>query len=138
MQKRPLSLILLVILFLLQYPLWFGKGGWFRVWVLERGLESQRATNHDLQVRNQQLEGEVNSLKEGMDAVEERARYDLGMVKPNEIYVQVVKPQIGPRAAPATGLLPPAPEAHTNKPAPPDLPDTPEPLQTESTPTVTD
>jgi cell division protein FtsB len=93
MRKRTITLLLLVLLGLLQYPLWFGKGGLFRAWELERSLAAQRQTNRELHLRNQQLEGEVKNLREGVDAIEERARYELGMTKADEIYVQVVKPK---------------------------------------------
>ncbi len=104
MQKRTLTLILLLLLLLLQYPLWFGKGGWFRVWELEHTLSAQQRVNRELQLRNQQLEGEVKSLQDGVEAVEERARYELGMTKGDEVYVQIVKPT-QPQQAP----LAPAP-----------------------------
>ncbi len=86
---RWITLILLAIVALLQYPLWFGKGGWFRVWEVEAQLAEQREANRGNEARNEALDAEVRDLKSGNEAVEERARYDLGLVKPGEIYVQV-------------------------------------------------
>ena len=81
--------ILLVLIALLQYPLWFGKGGWLRVWVYEDLLRSQRDVNQALEKRNAGLDAEVRDLKSGYEAIEERARYELGLVKPAEVFVQV-------------------------------------------------
>ena len=89
---RRLGIALAILLALIQYPLWFGKGGWSRVWMLDRQLEAQKANNAKLEARNAALDAEVRDLKEGLDAVEERARYELGLVKPNEVFVQVVTP----------------------------------------------
>ena len=74
----------------LQYPLWFGKGGWMRVRELERSLEQQHETNTRLKARNDALDAEVRDLKEGNEAIEERARIELGMIKRDEIFYQVV------------------------------------------------
>ena len=83
------TLLLLVLIVLLQYPLWLGKGGWVRVWESERQIESQRAVNQKLEQRNAALDAEVRDLKSGFEALEERARYELGMIKEGEIFVQV-------------------------------------------------
>lgn len=83
------AVILLVLIALLQYPLWFGKGGWLRVWEYEDQLQAQREVNQGLERRNAGLDAEVRDLKSGYDAIEERARYELGLVKPGEIFVQV-------------------------------------------------
>ncbi|MCL4747102.1 MAG: cell division protein FtsB [Burkholderiaceae bacterium] len=80
---------LAVLLALIQYPLWLGKGGWLRVWELDRQVSAQLASNARLSERNAALEGEVRDLAAGSLAVEERARYDLGMVRPDEIFVQI-------------------------------------------------
>jgi cell division protein FtsB len=82
-------LALVALLALLQYPLWFGKGGWLRVWEVERQLGAQRDINETLEQRNAVVDAEVRDLKTGTDAIEERARYELGLVKPDEIFVQV-------------------------------------------------
>jgi cell division protein FtsB len=87
---RVLGGILAALIVLIQYPLWLGKGGWLRVWEVDRQLEAQRGRNGQLQVRNQSLEAEVLDLKQGVDALEERARYELGMIKSNEVFFQIV------------------------------------------------
>lgn len=74
----------------LQYPLWIGKGSWKRVHDLDRQLVEQRATNARLKARNDALDAEVRDLKEGSEAVEERARLDLGMIRADEVFYQVV------------------------------------------------
>jgi cell division protein FtsB len=81
--------ILIALIALLQYPLWFGKGGWLRVWDYDRQLEAQREVNKKLEQRNAGLDAEVRDLKSGSEAIEERARYELGLIKPGEIFVQV-------------------------------------------------
>ncbi|WIM06287.1 MAG: cell division protein FtsB [Candidatus Nitricoxidivorans perseverans] len=83
------TLVLVVLIALLQYPLWLGKGGWLRVWEMNRQLEAQREVNHKLESRNAGLDAEVRDLKTGMEAIEERARYELGLVKEGEVFVQV-------------------------------------------------
>lgn len=82
-------LILIALVVLLQYPLWLGKGGWLRVWEVHEQLQSQRAQNLRLEQRNASLAAEVNDLKAGNEAIEERARFELGLTKPGEIYVQI-------------------------------------------------
>lgn len=82
-------LILLALVVLLQYPLWLGKGGWLRVWDVDRQLQAQRDENLRLEQRNASLAAEVNDLKSGNEAIEERARFELGLTKPGEIFVQV-------------------------------------------------
>jgi cell division protein FtsB len=81
--------ILLGLIVLLQYPLWFGKGGWLLVWDYDRQLANQREINQGLEQRNAGLDAEVRDLKSGSEAIEERARHELGMIKSNEIFVQV-------------------------------------------------
>jgi cell division protein FtsB len=89
---RVLSYVLAGLLLLLQYPLWLGKGGWLRVWDLDRQVAAQKDRNDALQARNGGLEAEVADLKQGLDAVEERARYELGLVRPDEVFFQIVPP----------------------------------------------
>jgi cell division protein FtsB len=95
---RLLAIALTGLILLIQYPLWLGKGGLLRVWEMERLIESQRATNGGLQVRNAALDAEVRDLKQGLEAVEERARNELGMIRRDEIFFQVLE---GAAAAPA-------------------------------------
>ena len=90
---KVLAAILGALVLLIQYPLWLGKGGWLRVWEVERQLAEDRAHNRQLQLRNAALAAEVRDLKEGLEAVEERARYEQGMVKKDEIFFQIIEPQ---------------------------------------------
>ena len=90
---KPLALVLATLVLALQYPLWIGKGSWTRVWELDRQLVQQRDTNARLKARNDALDAEVRDLKEGSDALEERARMELGMVKRDEVFYQVVAPR---------------------------------------------
>ena len=85
---KPLGIILGALLLLIQYPLWLGKGGWARVWELDRQHQQQQQRNLRLAERNAGLESEVRDLRQGLHAVEERARYELGMVRPDEVFVQ--------------------------------------------------
>lgn len=101
---RTLALVLVGLLMLIQYPLWLGKGGWLRVWELDRQVDAQQAVNTRLRERNAALEGEVRDLKQGLQAIEERARYELGMIRPDEIFVQVAEP--GSTAPEGTPRLP--------------------------------
>ena len=89
---RRLIFALAGLIALLQYPLWLGKGSWLRVWEVDRQLTAQRETNLKLQSRNAALDAEVRDLKQGLDAIEERARSELGMVKQDEIFFQVLEP----------------------------------------------
>lgn len=86
---------------LLQYPMWVGKGGWMRVWDTDRQVQAQREVNLALQARNAGLDAEVRDLKQGLDAVEERARSELGMVRQDEIFFQLLEDRRA--AAPAAG-----------------------------------
>ena len=83
------TLVLVALIALLQYPLWLGKGGWIRVWEYDRQLQAQREVNQKLEQRNAALDAEVRDLKSGYEAIEERARYELGMIKEGEVFVQV-------------------------------------------------
>ena len=94
---RLLGVVLAVLIVLIQYPLWLGRGGWVRAWDNERQLAAQKARNERLQARNSALEAEVRDLKEGAEAIEERARFELGMVRQDEVFVQIVEPRIEPR-----------------------------------------
>jgi cell division protein FtsB len=89
---RALAVVLGSLLLLIQYPLWLGKGGWLGVWALDRQVEAQRSVNARLRERNAALEGEVRDLAKGLLAIEERARYELGMIRPDEIFVQLAEP----------------------------------------------
>ena len=93
MSRRWPAVILLALIVLLQWPLWFGKGGWLRVWDVDRQLAAQREANQKLETRNAGLEAEVNDLKTGTEAAEERARYELGLTRAGEIFVQIPQRQ---------------------------------------------
>jgi cell division protein FtsB len=85
---RAVLYILAALLLLIQWPLWFGKGGWLRVSELQKQLEAQRTTNGQLVARNASLAAEVESLRQGREAIEERARMQLNMVRADEIFFQ--------------------------------------------------
>jgi cell division protein FtsB len=87
---KALGIILAALIVLLQYPLWFGKGGWLRAWELDRHVDAARSKNTELERRNGALAADVRDLKTGTDAIEERARYELGMTRPDEIFYQYV------------------------------------------------
>lgn len=87
---KLLALALAALIALIQYPLWVGKGSWLRVWEVDQQIRAQRDTNHRLQERNSALEAEVRDLKVGLEAIEERARSELGMIKQDEIFFQVL------------------------------------------------
>jgi cell division protein FtsB len=86
---RFLTLALVAMLALVHAELWFGKGGMGRVVELRAKLDDQRSKNAAAERRNEQLMAEVRDLKDGLEMVEEKARYELGMVKPDEIYVRI-------------------------------------------------
>jgi len=86
---RWITLGLVALLALVQAELWFGKGGVTRMVELQRKLDAQKSTNEQARRRNEQLSAEVSDLKEGLEMVEEKARFELGMIKPDEIYVQL-------------------------------------------------
>ena len=92
---RIVTLILFVLLVFLQFKLWLGEGGFREVARLETRVEDQRQQNDDLLRRNAQLQAEVEDLRERLDAVEERARNELGLIKPDEQFYQVVPPPPG-------------------------------------------
>ena len=92
-----LTLALAAFVVLIQYPLWLGKGGWLRVWDVDQQITAQREINVRLKTRNGALDAEVGDLKRGVDAIEERARSELGMIRQDEIFFQLLDD--APRAA---------------------------------------
>ena len=103
---RLIILCLTALLVLIQYPLWLGKGGWLRVWDLDKQVQQAQHKNEELKARNAKLESEVEDLKQGTGAIEERARYELGMIKQNEVFIQVLdsapvdtRPPVAPTVA---------------------------------------
>lgn len=95
------ALAFVVLIAALQTPLWFGKGGWLRVWEISREVDAQHAHNDKLRARNATLAAEVRDLKQGYDAIEERARYSLNMIKPDEMFVQILDSSPNQHAAAA-------------------------------------
>ncbi|MBM3351322.1 MAG: cell division protein FtsB [Betaproteobacteria bacterium] len=93
---KALTLIFVILIALLQYPLWLGKGSWLRVWDLNRQVTAQQEKNHLNKVRNDMLEAEVRDLKSGQAAIEERARSELGMIKQDEVFYQTVDQPLPP------------------------------------------
>jgi cell division protein FtsB len=93
MTIRIMAGLLLAVLLVLQYRIWASPSGMREVWRLERAIEAQTDENDRLAERNRTLAAEVRDLKEGRTAIEERARTDLGMIKTNETFFQVVPPR---------------------------------------------
>ena len=98
---RRILLILAVLILLLQYPLWLGKGSWLKVWDMGRQVEAQKQLNQKTQTRNAVMDAEVRDLKQGTEAIEERARSELGMVKRDEVFFQIVDHPVAASAVPA-------------------------------------
>jgi cell division protein FtsB len=91
MGNRLVPIVLITLLVIVNAQLWFGRGGLPNVAKMEHELQQQKASNEEARRTNEQLNAEVNDLKEGLNMVEERARQELGMVKANEIFVQIAK-----------------------------------------------
>ncbi len=91
MGNRLVPIVLITLLVIVQAQLWLGRGGVPSVAELERELQLQKVANEEARRKIEQLSAEVSDLKEGLNMVEERARHELGMVKPDEIYVQIAK-----------------------------------------------
>lgn len=87
---RYLNIALIVMLAMLQYDLWIGDGSMASVWRLQHTMDNQRDENSRLKSRNDGLAAEVEDLKSGLSAIEERARSELGMIKKDETFIQVV------------------------------------------------
>ncbi len=92
---KYLTLALAALIALLQYPMWLGKGGWLKVWETDQKVQAQHGTNQKLQLRNGALDAEVRDLKQGLDAVEERSRSELGMIRQDEIFFQILEERRG-------------------------------------------
>jgi len=88
---RLLTLALIALIALIQYPLWLGKGSWLRVWEIDQQIRAQRDVNAKLTARNGALDAEVKDLKQGSEAIEERARNELGMIRNDEVFFQVLE-----------------------------------------------
>jgi cell division protein FtsB len=90
---RPTTLVLIALLVAVQAQLWIGNGGKPHAMNLQLQLSRQQAANEEARARNSRLEAEVRDLREGLEMVEEKARSELGMVKPDEILVQITPPK---------------------------------------------
>jgi len=91
MRSRIVPIILVLLLLILQWQLWTGRGSMRDVAQLQEKLADQKEANSRAALNNERLANEVNDLKEGLEMVEERARQELGMVKPNEVFVQITR-----------------------------------------------
>ena len=89
--RRPVPIILLTLLVVLQLQLWFGRGSIPDVWRLRQQVQTQLALNSQAELKLDRMRAELRDLRDGMEMVEERARSEIGMVKPNEIFVQIAK-----------------------------------------------
>ena len=108
---RLITLALAALLLLIQYPLWLGKGGMLAVADLRDQVALAQAHTDQLKARNAKLDSEVRDLREGLGAVEERARLELGMIKQNEIFVQVLRKDEKPVESMTVPPPPPPPKA---------------------------
>ncbi len=88
---KKLLILLVMLLVYLQYSLWFGDGSLQDVWRLHKDVEQQHQENAVLRERNEALEAEVLDLQQGLEAIEEHAREDLGMIKKGETFYQVIE-----------------------------------------------
>ena len=104
---RVVTYILLALLLLLQYPLWLGKGSWLKVWDMGQQVEAQKQINEQTHRRNASLDAEVSDLKRGTEAIEERARSELGMIKQGEVFFQVVGGEGAATASAVSAATPP-------------------------------
>jgi cell division protein FtsB len=86
---RALAVIFVLLILALQYPMWLGKGGWLQVRELGRQVEAQKQVNAELKARNAALDADVRDLKNGFEAIEERARSELGMIRQDEVFFQL-------------------------------------------------
>ena len=89
---RFVLILLIILLFWLQYDLWVGKGSLTEVRELRHAIESQKEENDQLKERNESLAAEVKDLKAGLEAIEELARSEMGMIKKDETFYQIVDP----------------------------------------------
>jgi cell division protein FtsB len=102
---RTVAILFVLLILALQYPMWLGKGGWLQVRELNAQVAAQRRANAELKARNQALDAEVRDLKQGYEAIEERARSNLGMIRQDELFFQLP-------ADTAPTVTPPAPSGH--------------------------
>jgi cell division protein FtsB len=108
---RLLLIVMVALVGLIQYPLWMGRGGWFSVWDMQAQVADQRMINEGLTSRNVALAAEVEDLRSGTEASEERARSELGMMRQGEVFVHILPPGAKPpelksNIKPAAGTKP--------------------------------
>ena len=116
---RLLLLVLVALAGLIQYPLWMGRGGWLSVLDMQEHIATQRGINEGLRARNVALLAEVDDLRTGTEAAEERARAELGMMRQSELLVQVLPPDVKPpeiKPSSKPNRVAPAPAAPGAKP----------------------
>ena len=97
---RWLAIAFALLILALQYPMWLGKGGWLQVREYDRQLAAQREANAKLKMRNEALDADVRDLKTGSEAIEERARAELGMIRQDEVFFQIQSGGAGVKPAP--------------------------------------
>lgn len=100
--------MLVAMIVLMQYPLWLGKGGWLSAYDLDNKVTAQKQANRQAQACNAELDAEVRDLKQGTEAIEERARGELGMVKPGKVFFYVLSDKQPPDSLPASAVSPTA------------------------------
>ena len=101
---RILAIIFALLILALQYPMWLGKGGWLQVRELDRQVQAQRQANAELKARNAALDADVRDLKQGYEAIEERARSELGMIRKDEVFFQLPADTPAPEATKAPAV----------------------------------
>jgi cell division protein FtsB len=99
---RILAIFFALLILALQYPMWLGKGGWLQVRELGRQVEAQRGANAELKSRNAALDADVRDLKQGYEAIEERARSELGMIRHDEVFFQLPPDPNAPPPSPSS------------------------------------
>ena len=97
---RWLALVFVALIVALQYPMWLGKGGWLQVREYDRALAEQREQNAKLKARNEALDADVRDLKTGSEAIEERARSELGMIRQDEVFFQLQPSAVAQKPVP--------------------------------------
>ena len=85
-----LTFIFIILILALQYPLWLGKGGWLNVISLHKQIDQQLKVNEQIKSENDILLAVVQDLKNGTDVIEGKARFDLGLIKKNEIFFLII------------------------------------------------
>ena len=103
---RWLAFTFIALIVALQYPMWLGKGGWLQVRETDRQIAVQREANAKLKARNEGLDAEVRDLKTGSEAIEERARSELGMIRNDEVFFQLQVPGSALKAPPPAAVAP--------------------------------